>query len=40
MFDKIQEMQIIIGKNDDGNKQIKKFRFDKYKQLFEEVYNG
>lgn len=36
----IQEMQIIIGKNDDGNKQIKKFRFDKYKQLFEEVYNG
>lgn len=37
---KIQDIQIIIGKNDDGDKLIKKFRFDKYKQLFEEVYNG
>jgi replicative DNA helicase len=37
---KIQDIQIIIGKNDDGDKLIKKFKFDKYKQLFEEVYNG
>lgn len=36
----IQDMQIIIGKNDDGDKKIKAFKFDKYRQKFEEVYNG
>ena len=35
--EQIQHMKIIIGKNDDGDKIIKDFNFDKYKQIFYEV---
>lgn len=35
--DAIQEMKIIIGKNDDGDKLIQTFKFDKYKQTFMEM---
>lgn len=32
-----QDMQIIIAKNDDGDKLIKSFKFNRYKQIFIEV---
>lgn len=35
--EQIQNMKVIIGKNDDGDKLIKSFNFDKYKQTFYEV---
>lgn len=35
--DAIQEMKIIIGKNDDGDKLIQTFKFDKYRQTFMEM---
>jgi len=35
--EQIQDMKILIGKNDDGDKLIKDFKFDKYKQIFYEV---
>lgn len=33
---RVQEMKIIIAKNDDGDKLVKSFRFDRYTQTFEE----
>ena len=36
--DRIQDIDVIIAKNDDGDKLIKNFRFDKYTQLFTEAY--
>ena len=36
---RIQDVEVIIAKNDDGNKLIKLFRFDKYTQNFSEYYN-
>ena len=35
--EQIQHMKVIIGKNGDGDKIIKSFNFDKYKQTFYEV---
>jgi replicative DNA helicase len=37
---RIHQMDIIIAKNDDGDKLIKSFRFDRYNQIFNEIYNG
>ena len=36
--DRVQDMEIIIAKNDDGNKIIKEFEFDRYTQIFTEPY--
>lgn len=37
---RIHDMDIIIAKNDDGDRLIKSFKFDRYNQIFNEVYNG
>lgn len=37
--DRIQDINVIIAKNDDGNKVTKKFKFDKYIQRFNEEWN-
>lgn len=36
----IKNVDILIAKNDDGNRIVKNFRFDTKKQKFTEVYNG
>lgn len=36
--DRVQDMEIIIAKNDDGNKIIKEFEFDRYTQIFTEPF--
>ena len=36
---RVREVEVIIAKNDDGNIGSYQFRFDKYNQKFEEVYN-
>jgi replicative DNA helicase len=37
--DRYQNINVIIAKNDDGNKITKKFKVDKYIQRFEEDWN-
>ena len=35
---RVQDMEIIIAKNDDGNKIVKDFEFDRYTQKFTEPF--
>lgn len=37
--DRVQDINVIIAKNDDGNKVIRKFKVDKYIQRFTEEWN-
>lgn len=36
----IKDVDLLVAKNDDGNRIIKNFKFDTKKQKFTEVYNG
>ena len=36
---RVHEVDVIIAKNDDGNKTVQEFKFDRYTQKFNERYN-
>ena len=39
LTDRVHDMKVIIAKNDDGNRIVKDFKFDRYTQRFSEVGN-